>query len=89
MKKKKEEEMPAEAKLLLEMIKKARENGVTREEMRNTSGFDWLLAHQKIMRHVRIEGNNLINAWVPWKEKEGAEELPEYLKQVHSTSSKQ
>jgi len=94
MEKKKKEEMPAEAKLLLEMIQKAGEQGVTREEMRNTPlgdlfknsrGSDWLEAHKKIECHAR----NLINTWFLYKERESAEELPECFKQTHSTSNEQ
>jgi len=94
---KKEEEMPKEAKLLLEMVQKAGTKGVTREEMRNTplgdlfknpNGFNWLSAQEKIECHVCINGNDPINTWFLWKKIEG-EEPPEYFKQVSSTSGKQ
>lgn len=95
MEKKKEEKMPKEAKLLLEMVQKSGKQGVTREEMTNTplgdlytnpNGFDWLKAQKKIMPHVRIEENNdLVNAWVLYKEREG-EELSEILKRISGSS---
>jgi hypothetical protein len=88
--KKEEKEMPAEAKLLLEMIQKAGDKGVTREDMRNTplgdlfmdpNGFDWLESHRKIECHARITEKDVVNTWFLWKEREG-EELPGWLKKV-------
>lgn len=90
MKKKEKEEMPAEAKLLLEMIQKAGEKGVTREEMRNTplgdlftnpNGFDWLESHKRIECHTQIKGMDIINTWFLWKER-GGEELPDWFKKT-------
>jgi len=85
------EKMPEKAKLLLEMIRKAGENGVTREEMRNTAsgdlflnpnGCDWLESQKKIKCHAQVKGTDIVNTWFLYKEKKGGEELPDCLRQA-------
>jgi len=76
---KKEEEMPPEAKLLLEMMEKSGENGVSPEEMMNTplgdlfhdpNGLKWIKDHKKWLEEHKLKDGEEVGNKVRITEKD-------------------